>query len=100
MCGAPDFFLLAANVARVFGGDLDLLDHRRGQLPQCFLRDRLAGVFTARQAHQCAIGHIGAAQQLKQVVFTLNGLAQDAHRFFGGQVARIDPGGFEPLCFT
>ena len=34
--GALDFVLLALDVAGVFGGDLDLLDHGIAHIAQCF----------------------------------------------------------------
>ena len=65
----------------------------------------LAGTFAAMPAHAAGNYPITpdqrqTAQQVAQVVLTLDRLAQDALRLTGRQVARTYPNGAQPFCFT
>ncbi|MNS89262.1 hypothetical protein D3C72_1232690 [compost metagenome] len=91
--GALHFVVLALDVAGVLGRDLDLLDLGSAQR-------RRRAVLAAVQRHQGFVVHVGPAQQVGQVVFVFDGLAQHPGRLGRRQVARVHPDRLEPLCFT
>ena len=90
-----DFLALALDVARIFELDFHLLAH--GGVLHAGAGQGLA--FHARHAHQRVVGDVRAAQQVRQRILALDGLADDAFRFGGRQDARIDPRGTQALQF-
>ena len=108
MRGAAHVLNLPVNIAGVLDGDFHLLDHRghkhigRARALLCLGLHRQVGVgkAAAGQAHQVGVAHFGAAQQIGQAVFMLQGFAKHALRFLGGQVFRADPQAAQALGFT
>ena len=93
MRGTLHFVMLPVDIARIFRADFDLLDLHG-------LQHRIADVPAISQGHQCGVVHVRPAQQICQVVFALDGLAQHALGLPFRQIARTDPDRFKPLCFT
>ena len=89
-----DFFLLAVDIALVFGLDFHLFDYQRIGKPG------IDGGFTDLHAHQRGVADIRAAQQLVERVLMLDRFAEDACCFIFRYVRRLHPGRFEPFLLA